>query len=819
MRGPPAPLPPLRPTLPDPVRHFGIGLLALFGGLVALAIVVLGLGVFGVRGSLPPLDGERTVEGLAAPVDLERDSLGIAVVRAGSWNDGHFGLGFAHGQDRFFQMDLARRSISGRLSELVGPAALGTDQAVRAYGYTDAARLHLRLLPPEHRHALDAYVAGVNAGLRSLGRRPPEYLLLRQRPEAWSAEDALLVFLNFYVELSPHYRGELANRDLHRHLPPPVVRLLLPETSRFDRPLPALSPGDPGGGYLPAPIPPASVVDLRAREELGRTALDAAARSIRIYGDLPGGSNAWAAGVEGGPALVASDPHLGHRVPGVWYRAELHGPWGAVRGVTLPGVPGFFVGMSDHLAWGPTAAMVDQTDLVALEVDPDDGGRFRTADGWLPFETRVDTIRARSSDPRIVEFRRTPWGPVVATSGDGLPMALRSPAFDPGGLTLEHLELAKARSVPEAVEVARRIGGPSIGLVLGDAEGRTGWMVSGVLPARRGTDGRLPVASTAGSVAWPGPLPEEERPVVVDSAGGFVFTANQRFAHLSVSRGLSAEWMSPTRALRIFQLLEDDHRPSERLHHEYQLDTRSLEHEWVRSFLLELLPADEEDTLLSRVREQAEGWNGRAEVDSEEFHTVLRVGLALRNAALGPLVALVRLEEPAYRYHWPLAHEAAFRILEERPPHFLPPGEEDWGDYLRSAIRAAITDPANAGTTAGLGERDPLSVPWGEVNRARIAHPFSSVQPALARFLDLPRDPLPGWVGTLRAQQPNYGQSVRFVGRPGRSGTAILDLPGGQSGHPLSRWYDAGHRAWVEGRGSPLEAGPAEHTLRLRPPS
>jgi penicillin G amidase len=800
------------------VRHLGIALLALFGGLVALAIVVLGLGVFGIRGSLPPLDGERNVEGINAPVDLERDSLGIAVVRAGSWDDGHFGLGFAHGQDRFFQMDLARRSISGRLAELVGPFALDADQAMRAYGYADAARLHLGLLPGHHRRALDAYVAGVNAGLRSLGRRPPEYLLLRQRPEPWTAEDALLVFLNFYVELSPHYRAELSHRDLHSHLPAPIVRLLLPETSRFDRPLPALSPGDPSGGHLPAPIPSASVLDLRDREELGRTALEAARRAIRIYGDLPGGSNAWAAGVEGGPALVASDPHLGHRVPGIWYRAELHGPWGAVRGVTLPGVPGFFVGMSDHLAWGPTAAMVDQTDLVALELDPDEPGGFRTADGWLPFEIRVDTIHARSSGPRIVEFRRTSWGPVVATSHDGVPMALRSPAFDPGGLTLEHLEIAMARSVPEAVSVARRLGGPAIGLVMGDAEGRAGWTVSGVLPARGSVDGRLPLPSTAGSVAWTDLLAEEDRPLVVDSTGGFVFTANQRFAHLSASRSLSGEWMSPTRALRIFQLLEGDHRPSERLHHDYQLDTRSLEHEWIRTFLLQLLPPDQGDGLLSRVRAQAEGWNGRAEADSEEFHTVLRVGIALRDAALAPLVAVVRVEVPGYRYPWPLAHEAAFRILEERPPHFLPPGEEDWDTYLRQAIRAALTDPGFGDGPEGLTDRDLLSIPWGEANRARISHPFSAVQPALARFLDLPGDPLPGWVGTLRAQQPNYGQSVRFVGRPGRSETAILDLPGGQSGHPLSRWYDAGHRAWIEGRGSPLEAGPSEHTLRLLPP-
>jgi len=81
----------------------------------------------------------------------------------------------------------------------------------------------------------------------------------------------------------------------------------------------------------------------------------------------------------------------------------------------------------------------------------------------------------------------------------------------------------------------------------------------------------------------------------------------------------------------------------------------------------------------------------------------------------------------------------------------------------------------------------------------------------------MPPDPLSGWAGVVRAQTPTYGQSLRFVGRPGRPEAAILDVPGGQSGHPLSPWYRAGHSSWVEGRAAPLAAGPAEHSLRLTP--
>ena len=832
------------------VRRFGFGLLGLFGTLVVLAFGILFVGILLIRGSLPPLDGTRTVAGLGAPVILERDSLGVAVIRASGWNDGHLGVGFAHGQDRFFQMDLVRRLMGGELAELVGPGALDSDREMRAYAYREAAGRHLAVLSPEQRATLDAYVAGVNAGRSSLGRRPPEYLVLRSQPAPWEAEDSILTFLYFFHALSTHYREELRLRDLHAHLPAEMARFLTPETSRFDRVVPGMGgvdevegmeaePGsDPTGGYRPLPIPSPQVFDLRLRDD----ALPDGRRALRIYGDLPGGSNAWVVGSIGqGGALVAGDPHLPLQVPGTWYRAEVHGPEGVARGATLPGLPGFFAGMTDHLAWSPTAAMVDQTDLVELELHPADPGQYRTPEGWAPFRVVRDTIRVRSGEPEEVERRSTRWGPVVRTGSDGTLLALRSPAHDAGGITLEHLQVTRARTVNGAVEVARRMRGPGLGLIFGDAEGRAAWVVSGVLPAREGHDGRLPVAAGAGEASWTGSRPESDRPVVIDSVGGHLFTANQRFASLERSRTFSAQWMPATRALRVDELLSEGggSELNELAHYAHQLDTRSLEHEVVRGLLLELLAAeadtagagsDEGSTVgsaggsaggsaptrdpgLAALRAQAEAWNGLADADLPHFRTMEAAGRALRGAALGPILGIVLAEVPDFLYGWHLAHEPAFRILEERPPHLLPPGEESWESYLRRALRRMVEE-----LDGGLGD-DGFSTPWGSVNRVRIAHPFSAFQPALARFLDMPRDPMPGWLGAIRAQAPRYGQSLRFVGRPGHPERAILDLPGGQSGHPVSPWYAAGHLAWVEAGATPLAAGPPEHRLTLEPPS
>ncbi len=866
--------PPVFPRPPIPylgsVRRFGLGLLALFGTVVLGAFGILLLGVLWVRGSLPPLDGARPLPGLSAPVLLERDSLGTAIVRAEGWDDALAGVGFAHGQDRFFQMDLLRRYMGGELSGLLGQGALSGDREMRSYGYRDAARLHLAALPLHHRQALDAYVAGVNAGLASLGRRPPEYVILRSRPREWTPEDALLTYLYFYHALSTHYREEVQVEALFAHLPEAVATFLTPETSRFDRVTPGLEGpgGDPTGGYRPLPVPPASVLDLRTVEG----PVPDARPALRIYGDLPGGSNAWAVGsAEGEPALLAGDPHLPHTVPGIWYRAELHwrehGSQAEARGVTVPGIPGVFVGMSAHLAWSPTAAMVDQTDLVRLELDPDDPTRYRGTEGWVSFRTHHDTIQVRGGDPVEVVRRSTPWGPVVRTAWDGTPLALVSPAFRAGGLTLEHLEVPRARDVAEAVEVARRLGGPGIGLVLGDARGRVGWVVSGTLPDRTPPEdstgegepgvaglpeGRIPSPPRGAGIAGGRLLPESARPLVMDSTGGWVLAANQRFAPLEASRPLSGQWISPTRASRIDALLSGEGGSAllEAIHYRHQLDTRSLEHEVVRDLILDLLEEDDPDPALRRLRAMVEGWDGFARADRPHFRVMEAAGRALRDAALAPVLGLVLREVPGWQYGWHLAHEPAFRILETRPPHLLPPGEEDWEGYLRRVLLETARVLGGGGDLFGGtffggegvgGNGGPgWEVPWGSVNRARIQHPFSLARggdaaaegpegevpgagageeerSALGRFLDRPRDPLPGWLGTVRAQSPGYGQSLRFVGRPGAPEAAYLDVPGGQSGHPLSPFWDRGHRGWVEGRATPLAAGPPLHRLTLEP--
>lgn len=168
--------------------------------LLLIVVVVLaaaaGAGALWVRGqlagSLPLLDGELVLTGLAAPVRVERDALGIPTITATSAEDAARALGFLHAQERFFQMDLQRRKPAGELAALVGSAALEADRSARRHGFLDVAVRAFAKTPAADRARYTAYAEGVNAGLAALDRAPFEYQLLRTTPESWRPEDAIL---------------------------------------------------------------------------------------------------------------------------------------------------------------------------------------------------------------------------------------------------------------------------------------------------------------------------------------------------------------------------------------------------------------------------------------------------------------------------------------------------------------------------------------------------------------------------------------------------------------------------------------------------
>jgi len=805
--------------------------------LIAATAAALVWGRSQLRGSLPQLDGERQLPGLAAPVEIARDHLGIPTVRAGSRVDAARAIGFLHAQDRFFQMDLARRRAAGELAALVGARALAVDREIRLHRFRTVARRTVELLRATDRALLEAYTAGVNAGLDALNAPPFEYLVLRQTPTRWRPEDSVLVILSMFVTLQDDegaYEATLAT--MHDVLPAPMAAFLAPDGSEWDAPL-------VGPAFIVPPIPGPEVYDLRSRrrnaprrpreEDETRPDFERVDSKAGVDGwewDVDGGdaigSNSFAVAgrlTADGAALLANDMHLTIRVPNTWYRASLEWPDPSapdtlhrVTGVTLPGVAAVVVGSNTHIAWGFTNTYADWSDIVLLEVDPSRPNEYRTPDGWRTFERHEEIIEIAGEAPDRHEVRWTIWGPVLEPDHRGRPRAYRWVAHAAERLASSMTPLETARTLDAALNEANGVGAPGQNIVIADRTGRIGWSVYGSIPRRVGLDGRLPASWADGARRWDGWLDDTEYPRVIDPPDGRLWTANARVVdgdRLARLGDGSYEIGSRARIIRDRLAARDRFAARDLL--EIQLETRADFLSRWRTLLVDTLTADAiaGDAERAAFRDIVEGgWSGHAAADSAAY----RLTRAFRQLLSERISEFVLAEcydaDPAFDYSTVRRRDAAiWRLATHQPPHLLDPQYATWQDMLLDAIDDTI-EQAMRDRPGTLRDRV-----WSEYNEVAFRHPLSPAIPFFGRWLDMPRRPLPGDLYTPRVHWGAIGASERMVVSPGREAEGIMHMPTGQSGHPLSPFYANSHPAWLNGEPTPFLPGSAVHTLKLRP--
>jgi penicillin G amidase len=810
-----------RPT-PRRRRHPVLRALLALGVLIVIALVAGGLWLRSrLTSSLPQLDGERRIAGLGAPVEIERDDLGVPTIHAASRLDAARALGFLHAQDRFFQMDLLRRQAAGELAEIIGPAVLRVDRQHRVHRFRERARQVVAAASGEDRALLTAYAEGVNAGLAALGGKPFEYLLLRVDPAPWVPEDSILAVDAMFFELNDETgHRESALGVLRDTLPPQMFAFLAPVGSEWDAPV-------VGPAFEAPPIPGPEVLDLRrspAPAPLPKAA-SVAARERSLDDDLAAvaaGSNNWAvsgAHTADGHALLANDMHLGIGVPNTWYRASIERPDGAggtlrMTGVTLPGTPLTAVGSNGHVAWGFTNSYGDWTDLVELEVDPKAPDFYRTPQGPRRFDTFQEHIRVKSGKDDVLEVKETIWGPVIGKDHLGRPRALAWTAHHPEAVNLAAGGLETARNLEEAMAAANRSGIPPQNFTVADSTGRVGWTIIGRIPRRVGFDGRVPTSWADGSHRWDGWLAPEEMPRIVDPPSGRIWTANARVVDGEMLAKLgNGGYDLGARAHQIRDDLMKLERATPRDLLAIQLDDRALFLARWRDLLLRTLSpaAVQGHPGRAELRRLVEtGWTGRASVDSAGYRAVRGFRFFLTDQVFTSLSRQGNVPEedrfrPVQQFEGSL-----WRLVTERPAHLLDPRFNSWDEQLLAAVDAVLKSDEAVGPR--LADRT-----WGERNTTHIQHPLSLAVPLLGRWLDVPSRPLPGDENMPRVQGPTFGASERIVVSPGHEETGIFHMPVGESGNPLSPYYQNGERAWEEGRPTPFLPGPAVHRLRLAP--
>lgn len=800
--------------------------------ILALVVFALGLGGAGIVGwlayaSLPQLSGEVRVTGLDAPVRVGRDAFGIPLIEAASERDAAFALGFVHAQDRLWQMEMSRRIGAGRLAEVVGAEGVPTDRFMRTLGLYRAAEAALDHLSPEAIRWLEAYAAGVNAVILDGSRPlPPEFLILRHRPEPWVPADSLVLVKTMALSLIESWRRELTRATVLADLPAAALDDLWPPT-RAD----AVTTIGGAAADFAAVSPPADT-DLAAVRAIGDQA-GALLAALPLQTPPGQGSNGWViagAHTASGAALFANDPHLSLGTPAHWYLASIRTPEGVVQGATLPSLPVVVIGRNDSIAWGFTNTGGDTDDLFIERLDPTDPDRYLTPEGPQPFETRAEVIRVEGADPVTHTVRVTRNGPVVSdvlphaadAAGPGHVLALRWTALLPEDRTIEAgIALSRARDRAEFTAAVARFFSPTQNAFYADVEGKIGIELAGRLPLRRQGDGSLPRPGWTGSHDWLGLLPPAANPRSGAVPEGYLFNANNRLVGPGFPHHVTRDWNDDLRARRLEEVLRAavggdaplDVEAMRRLQH----DRRST---MVRDFLPLLLEVEPVDEDAAAILAAMEDWNGESGPDRPEP--------LIFQAWYRTLVRHVLEDDLGDRFaaYEGLRTDALRHIVEAAP---------DWCDdqHLPDAVQSCADMAALAFTTAleelrSLQGDDWRAWRWGEASRVRMAHrPLDAVAGlgrlfsleavgggdagtvAVARYL--PRDPYT----TVMAA------SLRLVVDLGEKSTFHAILPGGQSGHPLSPHYRDQTEAWRNGRlqriaiaDSVREAG---HILTLLP--
>jgi penicillin G amidase len=805
--------------------------------IVVFALVTVAAAYHYVRRSLPTVDGTVAVAGLTGRVDIIRDADDVPHIFATTKDDAVFGLGYAHAQDRLWQMEFQRRIGFGRLSEMFGGAALPQDRFLRTVGFGRAARAAWDRLPESTKQRVNAYVAGINAFLAAHhgAQLPPEFSLLRFEPEPWTGPDVVVWVKMMAWDLSANYGFELLRNDMVRAVGVDRMKQLMPLYA--PRGLSILDAAAPWSGEPSGPAGSsasgASGVSYQPHQAYLPSLTYAAYPTnppYLTYAPFPGGAPFFGAQAEGvgsnnwvvdgtmtasGKPMLANDPHLGTRIPSTWYLAHMSAPDFEVIGGTLPGTPAVVLGRNRRIAWGMTNVAADVEDLYRERVDPS-GRRVAFRGEQEAISVVPETIAVKGEPPVRVDVRMTRHGPLISDALNAIaaastrtpkpqpvePLAFRWTALDPDDSTMTAgLKVNEAGNWNEFVDALRSFVVPAQNFVYADVDGHIGYYAPGKIPVRASGDGSMPADGWSGAAEWTGWIPFDDLPHLYDPPSHMIVTANHRPEPANYPHLLGLEWPEPYRAQRIVDLLRDRTHLTPDDFARVQADTVSLHARTLLPLLLAhthaATPADRQAIELLRA------WDGDARGDSAAAAIFAawfqQLTPALVEDDLGPL-----LDE---RYRDRYSYTTRFII------RTLTANDASWCDDRRTPETETCDAVVTLALRRGVGDlerRLGSDMPrwrWDAVHRAVFPHQgldaVAALRPILSRSVPNGGDWSTVNVGAVAADHPYEQHNVpgyrEIVDLSSANDSRFLDAVG-ESGHFLSPHYDDFQASWHDVR-------------------
>jgi len=737
-----------------------------------------------------------TLSVLTESVTIERDERGVPHIFATSDQDAIRALGYITAQDRLFQMDFISRVAAGRMSEIFGPGSIETDQHLRATGMNWAAR---RIMESHAREqSLDYQILtwfseGANAYINNLSYSdwPFEFKLFGYAPEEYSPLHSFLLMQYFNFDLSfesddpayglaqdqltPEEYDELYPHHSSRYKPIIPTEMMMPSPRFLDT------------GDVFTPSSDALTLLNRMHETL---------QNHGIEGYQPSkGSNNWA--VSGhrsttGSPILAGDMHLALSLPSIWYEVHLVTPSMNTYGVASPGTPIPIEAFNDHVSWAFTNSKIDGIDHYLLQLS-DDGNSYKFDGEWLPLEMQPDTIHVKGGDALVDTLVLSHLGPVVSNSSTAI--AIKWVAHEKNYMMNALWEMNHAENAAQLDSALRNWHSPSQNVLYADVHGTIGIRVAGVVPVRASGNGIGLLDGSTSETAWIGSIPFEEMPHAINPVRGYLSSTNQQPTTADYPYYLNHDWSPAYRSLRIDTLLSGKRRHSFEDLMDYQGDVYVGQYDAFVSRLdsiQSLTPKGE------KVRSILTRWDGYATTEADGPLALHEYLIALKRLTWDETI-LINLPEPTETVLATLLDRGSVWLDIENTPEIenaqilMAIALEDAADALESQYGDNwIWGIHHQVTFRHLTQAKALSVLW----RGPYSYPGYDETLGPADGLEVTHSA--SWrVGIDFSEQPPTGAGI-YVG--------------GQSGNPLSQYYDLHVQKYLDYDYYPLHKprGPGE---------
>lgn len=757
-------------------------MLSVFGSIIVLAIVVLLIVNSYIAKSKPFIDGEVSVEILDEDVTIVRDEFGVPHITAESDADLYRTQGYVQAQDRLFQMDMARRQASGRLSEVVGEVAVGTDKKFRTFSLRSAAEASYDGYGEEGKKVLSWYAEGVNAFIEEAerdGKFPYEFKVLGYTPEPWTEIDSLTIGKYMAYDLGGNWDSLAVRHWALNNFSEELARELFtvyPENASSIIEANIANPVAVAGQFDPDLVPPEF-----------------------------NGSNNWVVSGDktaSGLPLLADDPHLGLDTPAIWYQMHLQSPEQNVSGVIFAGIPGIILGHNDDVAWGVTNVGPDVQDLYIETPNPEDRTQFLYDGEWEQAEVRDETISVKGEEDVPFEVMVTRHGPIISDIlyKDEDPNALFSmqwTALEPTKELEAIMKMNKA-SDWESFEMALEdFHAPAQNFVFAANDGTIAYKANGRIPIRKQGDAQLPVPGDSSDYGWTGYIPYDELPRVVNPKEGFIATANNQIVDDSYPYHITKLWAQPYRYERIAEVLrEGDNFTAEDMM-KLQMDQKNL---YAREFLDDMIGSIEmKDAAVGKYKEIVKMLREWDQYDSADAAAPLVFHKWIKQLPIGMLSAT--MPEDVYEL-LPAKGTITDKML--RDAYAGEPGAwvEEYGGVDKWVFDSFVNSIEEI---EGLFGDKIADWQWGDFHQLEFPHALSGASPIFEYFLNPKKQAIGGSNVTVQAAAfqadgtVNHGAPWRFVADLSDLSKANHIVGPGQSGHIKSQWFHDQADDWVNG--------------------